>query len=217
MPSVPPRRPDLRTRRWRSAWYAFGRAVSWHRRKLAVLCAVAAVLTGLTALAPARPVTLPAVRVTSALPGGHLVTAADLRVEQLPPEALATGALPGIDHAVGRVLAGRVPAGQVLSESDLVGGRAPSTAGRVIAPVRIADGDLTALLSDGDLVDVLGADDRSGRARVVASAVRVIAVPTSARDPSGASGGLVLVEVDRATATALAKAAVSSELSVIWR
>lgn len=204
--------------RGREAWYAFARAVSWHRRKLAVLCAVAAVLTGLTALAPPRPVTVAAVRVTSDLPGGHVLTTADLRVDQLPPDALPSGALTAPDAAVGRTLAARVPQGQVVTGTDLLGGRAARTGGRVVAPVRLSDGDLTALLSDGDLVDVLGANDAGGPAKVVATAVRVVAVPASARDPaSPAAGGLVLVEVDRSTAEALAKAAVESQLSVIWR
>ena len=207
-----------RSARFRSLWYEFARAVSWHRRKLAVVCAVAAVLTGLTALAPPRPDLVSAVRVRTDLPGGRVLTATDLRIEDLPAAALPSGALTDVDAVVGRTLAGRVPAAQVLSETDLLGGRRAGGTGRVIAPVRLADGDLTALLADGDVVDVLAADDQSGQARVVAGSVRVVAVPASARDPSSAAGGgLVLVDVDRSTATALAKAAAGAQLSVIWR
>ena len=204
----------------RRALYAFARAVSWHRRKLAVLCAVAAVLTGLTALAPPRPLTVPVVRVTTSLPGGRALTAGDVRIDQLPPGALPTGVLDDPAAAVGKTLAGRVPEGQVLSASDLVGGRSAGTAGRVIAPIRLADADLAGLLSDGDIVDVLAANDESGKAGIVATRVRVVAVPASARDPSAGSaagGGVILVEVDRTTAATLAQAAVSSQLSVIWR
>lgn len=192
------------------------RAISWHRRKLAVVCAVGAVLTGLTAVAPPRPDTVAALRVTADLAGGSTLSAVDLRVDQLPADALPAGALRDPAAALGRTLAGRVPRGQVLSSTDLVGGRRPGSAGRVIAPIRLADAELTALLSDGDLVDVLGADERGSRARPVATGVRVIAVPAAARDPAAGSG-LVLVEVDRSTANALAAAAVEGQLSVIWR
>ena len=194
------------------------RAVSWHRRKLAVLCAVAAVLTGLTALAPPRPATVPVVRARTDLLGGTVVQTADLRVDQLPVEALPAGALAEPGAAVGRTLAGRMPAGQIVAAADLVGGRRPQASGLVVSPLRLADGDVAALLSDGDLVDVVGADEQSGKARVVAARVRVVAVPAAARDPSSsAAGGLVLVEVDRATATTLAQASVTSQLGVVWR
>ncbi len=206
--------------RLRRGLYAFARAVSWHRRKLAVLCAVAAVLTGLTALAPPRPITVSAVRATTALPGGRILTAGDVRVDQLPPSALPTGAVADPAVVIGKTLAGRVPEGQVLTASNLVGGRSAGSAGRVIAPIRLADADLTALISDGDVVDVLGAEDDSGKAGIVATGVRVVAVPASARDPSAGTaggGGVILVEVDPTTAAALARAAVGSQLSVIWR
>ncbi len=94
-----------------------------------------------------------------------------------------------------------------------MGSRFSLASGAVIAPVRLADADVTALLSDGDLVDVVGADEQTGRATVVASRVRVVAVPPAARDPaSSAGGGLILVEVERSIATALAQASVASQL-----
>jgi pilus assembly protein CpaB len=202
----------------RDHWRALVRAASWHRRKLAAVCAVAAVLTGLTALAPPRPDTVPSVRATSDLAGGTVLRPADVRLDHLPRDALPAGAVTDPDLVVGKTLAGRVPSGQVLATAHLVGGRFRGGSGQVIAPVRLADGDLTALLTDGDLVDVVGADEQTGRATVVASGVRVVAVPPAARDPaSAAGGGLILVEVARSTATALASASAASQLSVVWR
>ena len=199
-------------------WRALVRAASWHRRKLAAVCAVAAVLTGLTALAPPKPATVPAVRAATDLAGGTVVGAADVRLDHLPRDALPAGAVADPDLVVGKTLAGRIPAGQVLATAHLVGGRFRGASGQVIAPVRLADGDLTALLTEGDLVDVVGADGQSGRATVVASGIRVVAVPPAARDPaSSAGGGLILVEVARSTATALASASAASQLSVVWR
>ena len=183
-----------------------------------MLCAVAAVLTGLTALAPPRPATTPVVRAKIDLAGGTVVSAGDVRLDHLPRDALPAGAIADPGLVVGKTLVGRVPAGQILASAALVGSRFSLSSGAVIAPVRLADADVTALLSDGDLVDVVGADEQTGRATVVAARVRVAAVPPAARDPaSSAGGGLILVEVERSIATALAQASVASQLSVVWR
>ena len=183
-----------------------------------MLCAIAAVLTGLTALAPPRPLTAPVVRAKSHLAGGTVLSADDVRLDHLPRDALPAGAITDPAGVVGKTLAGRVPAGQIVAAADLVGTRFALGSSQVIVPVRLADADVTALLSDGDLVDVVGADEQSGRATVVASRVRVAAVPPAARDPvSSAGGGLILVEVERSVATVLAQASVASQLSVVWR
>ena len=64
---------------------------------------------------------------------------------------------------------------------------------------------------------MLAADSQSGKTRVVASAVRVVTGAIAASDDAPGTGGLVLVEVTPATATALAAAASTSVLSVVWR
>jgi hypothetical protein len=96
----------------------------------------------------------------------------------------------------------------------------------VKAPVRIADAAVVRLLRPGDRVDVLAA------ARVVASAVTVVAVPPpqsdlsdqvapdgsglppSGADAGGAGGALVVLAVSRHTAATLSGAAASSPLAV---
>lgn len=99
----------------------------------------------------------------------------------------------------------------------------------VRAPVRIADAAAARLLRPGDRVDVLAA------AKVVASAVTVVAVPEQAggspagttsadtvegglppgtADVAGTGGALVVLAVPRHVAAALSGAAVSSPLAV---
>ncbi|MEV5280021.1 RcpC/CpaB family pilus assembly protein [Streptomyces sp. NPDC051994] len=108
----------------------------------------------------------------------------------------------------------------------------------VSAPVRIADADAVRLLRPGDRVDVIASATSptggTGQARVVATGVRVTAVPGRRGTPSGQSGAssqvggtspevggtsseagaLVLLAVPREVATALAGAGAASRLAV---
>jgi len=208
--SRPPRRPLL----------SLGRAVSWHRRKLAVLAALATVLTGLAAAAPAGPPTLSVVRATHELPGGTQLAAADLELARVVADDAPRGALTELAGAVDHRLAAPVAEGQIITPAALTTARAGTSRGRVIVPLRLADADLVELLRPGDHVDVIAADPQSEQADVVARAVRVVTVPR-ADDPAPSSesnaGRLILIEVDPETARALARAAVSATLTVIWR
>jgi Flp pilus assembly protein CpaB len=205
--------------------------VSWHRRKLAVLAALAAVLTGLAATTSDGPPTLTVVRASGELAGGTLLDASDLELTSVLVRDAPEGAVGTIEDLVGQRLAAPVAEGQVLTPLALVAAGADVTRGRVVAPLRLADADLVALLRAGDLVDVIAAGDQSAEAvsnsgetpaeplgaRVVAQAVRVVTVPEPMDDAEAVSGALVLLEVMPETARALAQAAAEASLTVIWR
>ena len=201
----------------RRPWLSFRRAVSWHRRKLALLAVLAAVLTGLAAAAPEGPPTVPVVRAAVALEGGTRLTLDDLEVSDILADDAPDGVETDPDVLVGRTLAAPVPRGQVLTERAVVSARA--SPGRVMAPLRLADAEAAALLRAGDVVDVLAADPQAEQAFVAGRGVRVVTVPSVADADTGAdpAGALVLVEVDPETARVLARAAVSTTLTVIWR
>jgi Flp pilus assembly protein CpaB len=194
----------------------FRRALRRHRRKLAILATLAAVLAGLTALAPPRPATVSVVTAEHMLAGGTTVRAEDLDTTELPPGAVPDGAWSEPSEVVGQTLAGPVPAGQVLTPSALLRHRA-SASGSVVAPLPLADDRVTALLEAGDQVDVLAADSQTGKTRVVATAIRVVTGAIPGAEDAPGTGGLVLVEVSPSTAAALAAAASTSVLSVVWR
>jgi Flp pilus assembly protein CpaB len=196
---------------------SFRRAVSWHRRKLALLAVLAAVLTGLAAAAPEGPPTVTVVRSAAALEGGTRLGPEDLEVGQIVATDAPDDIVTDPDALVGRTLAAPVPGGQVLTGLAVVSARA--SPGRVLAPLRLADAKTTALLRAGDVVDVLAADPQAEQAFVAGRAVRVVTVPTPSDPEAGAdpAGALVLVEVDPETARVLARAAVSATLTVIWR
>jgi hypothetical protein len=152
------------------------------------------------------------------LPGGALVSDADLVVRKVVAADAPHGFLSETTAAVGRTVAAPVAEGQILTDLALVSTRAVVGAGHVVAPLRLADAGLVRLLRPGDVVDVVGADDRSSEARVVAAGARVVTVP-AAQDTTSAesSGALVLVEVSAGAATALAQAGVGGSLTVTWR
>jgi len=65
----------------------FTRALSWHRRKLAVLAALGAVLTGIAAVAPEGPPTVEVVRATRFLAGGSTLTVDAVELRAVPEGA----------------------------------------------------------------------------------------------------------------------------------
>lgn len=211
--TVRPPRPRPTARQWS---VDFRRAVRRHRRKLAVLATVAAVLTGLAALAPPQPATVTVVTAAHELAAGSTITAADLDQTALPVRAVPAGASTDAAALVGQKVAGPVPERQVLTSSSLLRHRA--TGGRtVVAPLPLADDRVSRLLQAGDVVDVLAAENETGKTRVVASAVRVVTGAIADTDDGSGTGGLVLVEVSPDTAAALAGAASVNVLSVVWR
>ena len=109
--------------------------------------------------------------------------------------------------------------GSPIAELAVTSPRSAIGAGRVLAPIRLADAEMVALLRAGDVVDVLAADAQSEQAYVAGREVRVVTVPQPPDSAGGAdpAGALVLVEVDQETARVLARAAVAASLTVIWR
>lgn len=211
--AIRPHRPRSTARQWS---VDFRRAVRRHRRKLAVLATVAAVLTGLAALAPPQPATVTVVTAARELTAGSTLTAADLDQTALPVRAVPEGASTDAAALVGQKVAGPVPERQVLTASSLLRHRAAG--GRtVVAPLPLADDRVSRLLQAGDVVDVLAAENETGKTRVVASAVRVVTGAIADTDDGSGAGGLVLVEVSPDTAAALAGAASVNVLSVVWR
>jgi Flp pilus assembly protein CpaB len=199
------------------------RAASWHRRLLASGCAAAAVAFGLSAVAPKPAVVVRVLAAAHDIPAGATLTSADVHTIGLPPSVVPSGAVHADDDITGRVVAAAVRRGEALTDVRLVGAsmfRAVG-AGLVATPVRIADGESAHLLQPGDVVDVLASNEHisaSSAAPVVATGVRVLAVPA----PTDSSlslddGALVILATTPSTAATLASAGVTSRLSVVIR
>jgi pilus assembly protein CpaB len=199
--------------------HALARAASWHRRKLAVLAALAAVLTGISAAAPDGPAMITVVKARSQLPGGTVVSAADLVLDRVAASDIPEGALTDPDALIGKTLAAPVAENQILTPLTASVVRTSVSPGHVIAPLRLADTALRALIRPGDVVDVIAANTQAEQAVVVAAGARVVTIPDLPDDRAGPSpdGALVLIDVAAQTASIVAQAAASSTLSVIWR
>jgi Flp pilus assembly protein CpaB len=209
------------------------RAAGWHRRPLAALAAAVAVYCAATALAPEPPPTVAVLAAAHDLPGGTVLSSADLRTLRLPSAAVPDGALRAGAGPPARVLAGPVRAGEPLTDARFVSpGLVRRTgAGLVAYAIRIDDADAAALVRPGDRVDVLSATATAARAAdTVASGITVIALPGRADGSGGAAGAgragagivaggngrgaLVVVAVPSRVAAELAQASVNGRLSL---
>lgn len=183
----------------------------------AVLAALALALALRPDPAPAgpAPAAVPVVVATSDLPAGTRLTAGDLTVAPLAPEAVPDGVVGEPELLEHRVLAGGVRRGEPLTDARLVGPGLTALLpdGQVGAPVRLADLAVTALVHAGDRVDVLATAEGTGSAERVAAGALVLAAPgQAAEDDAGA--GLLLLAVDDGTAARLAAASATATLTI---
>ena len=148
-------------------------AASRHRGLLAGGLAAAAVATGLGVLRPTPPDTVTVLSATHDLPGGALLTGADLRPVQVPASLAPSGALTGVPAAAGQLLSGPVRRGEILTDVRTVGAALlrGQPAGLRAVLLRVSDPATAAVVRAGDHIDVLGATttERAGAALLTAS------------------------------------------------
>lgn len=190
------------------------RALARYRVLLAAGLAAAAVLTGLTALAPTTGPTVVILTAARDLRSGAPLTPADLAHTALPRNVVPTGALLEATAALGRLVSGPVRRGEPLTDVRLLGAELISGPTEVAVPVRVFEPATAALVRPGNRVDVLSAAPEGGPvATVIAADLAVLAVPVLG-DTTG-EGALLVLAADRPTAARLAAAAVSGRLSVV--
>lgn len=171
-----------------------------------------AVALALRALSPPPPPRVVVLVARTDLAAGHRLDTHDLRRASFDPDTVPAGLA---DHPVGQVLASPLRQGEPVTDARLVGPALTLESGLVAVPVRLPDAGAVALLHVGDRIDVLGADPKSGTARILVSGAVVLALPA---DPSqsasnGLTGRLVVVGAPEEGATTLAAASVQEFLS----
>ena len=206
-PGLPPARRRLR---------AVRQQLRRRRRVIAALLTAGAVLATLRTVAPPPPQTVEVLVAARDLPSGAVLGDDDLATRAYPADLAPPDAA---DAARGRVLAGPMGRGEVLTDVRLVGpALADTRSGETVLPVRLPDAGMAALLRAGDRVDLVATDPGTGETAVVASDVTVLATPTGVPEgPAGGAGGaLVVVAASSGEASAVASAALTQFLTVAW-
>lgn len=200
-----------------------GRVISWHRRKLAVVAAIAAILTGISAATPPAVPTTTVLVARTALVGGVQLGAADLESRAVPNTVVPDQAVTDPRAVFGATLVAPLSAGSIVTTLSVLADRAIIQPGQVIAPVRISDASVVGLLRVGDRIDVVVSDAQTEKTSIVARNVRVVTLPQAQQASSlGAAGNgsadgdseLALLAVTEAEATALTQAT-GSQIGVI--
>ena len=249
MPPHPTRSSPLRLdptaggRRRRSLPGARWRLLLW-RARFPVAAALLGVATAqvVAELGPAPAPTVPVVVAEHALAAGATLAESDLRIVRMPVALVPGGSHPRTADLLGQPLVTGAPAGLAIVDGLLGGARLAGAGppGTVVAPVRLADPAVAALLRPGDRIDLLaaaGTADGEPAARRLAERALVLAEPgrgpgagqqQPARRPTGtavggllggapepATGALTLVAVTPAEAAALAGSLGWSSLTAV--
>nr|WP_269205330.1 Flp pilus assembly protein CpaB [Motilibacter aurantiacus] len=177
-------------------------------------------------MAPPAPPSVPLTVAARDLPAGTVVAGGDLHTVRVSAASRPSGALDAAG-ATGRTLASPVRRGEPVTDVRLVGAGLGDAAGpgRVATPVRLADVSTAGLLRVGDRVDVVAASSDAGgdggRARAVARAAQVLALPDATAPAAGAllaeggGSGLVVLSTSPVESLALARSAAGGRLSVV--
>ena len=200
------------------AWALGRRAVLRRRRGLAAACCAVAVGSGVYAVAPPRPVTVPVTTAARDLPSGTVLGADDLATTAFRPASVPSALAA---DPMGRTLAAPVRRGEPLTDLRLVRpGLADGYPGLRAMPVRLPDPGAVALLRVGDRIDLIAVDPEGGSAASLAAGVPVLALPGAGPDtdigpsgPVGLPGALVVLGVSAEQAHGVAAAAVGRYLA----
>lgn len=194
-----------------------------HRRLLAGVLALLAVVLGLQAARPPAPATAVLTVARHDLSAGSVLTAADLTTIAVPPGVVPAGA---VRRPTGRVLAAGLRRGEPLTDLQLVGpGLTAGHPDLVALPVRLPDAGMAALLRVGDHVRLLATDAQRGTTTTVAPDAVVLALPagdaasakvSSAGVTSTLGGRLVVVGLPEDLVTLVTSAAVRDFLTYAY-
>lgn len=192
------------------------RAILRRRRLLAALLTGVAAVAGLRAVAPPAEPTVSVAVAAHDLPAGARLTEDDLTTVEFRP-----GSEPGglVADPSGLTLATSLRRGEPVTGPRVLGpALTDGHPGMVATPVRIPDAALVALLRVGDRVDVLAVDPQGGATRSLAHAALVLALPAPVEDAVTDSlpGRLVVLGLEAEEVPDVVGAAVTHYLTVSY-
>lgn len=187
---------------------------------------MAAALLGTVALvsvvSPAQPPTQTVVIASREIPAGQTITTDHLRTVQLPEADLPDGHITDPALTIGKMAIATIPVKAVVTKHGVfTAGELNAADGKAIMPLRLAEEGLQDLLRVGAHIDLIGFGSANGEAKVIATQIRIAAIPLDTQSTGFGStaekGTLVLVEVTPDEAAVITTATLSSKLSVILR
>ncbi len=212
---------DTRLRdRVRAVWHgAHGGRMVVLRRVAAALLLLLAVVLALRPHQGSASATVPVLTTTHDLLPGHVLTPDDVTVRAVPADVAPRGALRDPGAVDGRVLAGAVRSGEILTDVSFTGPALTrlATGGRDYAavPIQLAQPGVADLIRPGRRVDVIAADG-SHHPEILARKAPVLAVR-----PSGGTEGeedrSIIVGLPEAEAAAVASASLTRSVTVTLR
>ncbi|MBA9003481.1 SAF domain-containing protein [Thermomonospora cellulosilytica] len=136
----------------------WGRRLLRHRRPVAALLAALSVAFAVAAVRLPGPAGVRVLVAARDLPAGTALRPGDLRPAVLPATAVPDGTIRA--RVTGRILAGPMRRGEIITDARTVGSRLLAGYGPdvVATPIRPADPGTVRLLRPGDRVDVLSSD-----------------------------------------------------------
>ena len=190
------------------------------RRPIAAGCAALAVVLLASTCRAQSPDLVDVIAAATDLPAGATLAATDVELRAFPREAL-----PPVTHSesaevIGRVIAGPIAAGELITGTRLVD-TGPRADGLRLVPVRLSDPGVADLLAPGTLVDLVGVSGGT-QGQVLAEGVQVVTVPRQGRDAgiggtTRTAGSLIVVAAEPQTAVALASTATQPGLGIVMR
>lgn len=181
------------------------RGVARHRRLLAAALAAVAVAVTITALEPDRGPSVTVLTAARPIAAGTTVSDADVTPTRVPAGLAPPDALAEPSEAVGLAVNAPLSERSIITRTAVASGQALAAPGMVVVLLPLTDEALVPLVRPGVRIDLYGTT-ASGPG-VLASDVRVVAVPAASSGGFGSvsSGQAVLVEVTPSVAVALAQ------------
>lgn len=194
-----------------------GARLLWARRIVAtvLICFAAA----LAVRPPPTTETVPVLVAARDLPPGHVLARSDVVRRAMPSALVPGGALHDVANAEGRTLSAGSRSGEPVTDVRLASPAltrlTTGNDGHAAVPIRLADPAVADLLYPGRKVDVIAADNNSGRAAVLAERAPVIAIGPP--EDHHRKGRLLVVGLPQQQAATVASAALTQSVTITLR
>lgn len=200
---------------WTNRILALRRLARWHRQEIGIIVLLMAGIFAWQSLGTTSEDSVPVVVATRSIPAGSELTTTDLELRTVPRDCAPADALASVAEATGQRITGGLSQGSILTSAAFLDSQWTLLPGEELAPFRISDTDMAALLRIGELINVI-ATSYAGEPVEVAHQARVVALSNQeGLAGNSQSGTLVVVAVPHDQAMAIANASSQTKLGIV--